>query len=226
MASARHALGLTLYTMGRFDEARAVLAETTDPSIPELGVLARCLCIQGDRRGGLALLNAARARAPQDPALPREYAYLYFLLDDAAKALAWSERCGRMAPEQIHWVRLIDYWAGSRLGRRIDNRHESRIHGVLSALEAEAPGRAAEAWALYGEARFHQGPVWSIGWLDLALDQCERYGQHHLKTRLLVRKARALAAAGKLGEASRFGKLAQEWFQRQGAWLYWAGTDQ
>jgi hypothetical protein len=103
-------------------------------------------------------------------------------------------------------------WAGMTIPRP--------AHAALALLRGIAPVDAARAQALHAEAAFHVSPAWALTWLDEALEQIERHGQHHLKARLLELKARALEANGLLGASSRFLELARETARRQGAWRY------
>lgn len=213
LSQAQHALALTLYELGRFAEARAALPEpAADPDLTLLQ--ARCLCLLGEAAAGLQL---ARALPTASPGL----AHLHFLLDDADATLA-ALAAGPAAPDdagEAPWTTLLRGWAGARRGLVPD---EGGMQRALAELRALAPALAAQGAALHAEARFHQGPCWALTWLDDALALGDGHGQHHLKARLLGLKARALAADGRLGEAGRFQRLAQDLARRQGALLYLA----
>lgn len=214
---ARYALALTLHDLGRFDAALAGLPEPgADAAITLLH--ARCLCLQGQGAAGLAL---ARTLPPSGASLAG-LAYLHYLVDDAARALdaCVAYRQAAATPLDGHWATLLACWARARLGLAVDEGAAQRAWSGLAGL---APALAAHGAALHAEARYRQGPRWALVWLDDALEQGERFGQHHLKARLLGLKAHALAAAGQLGEARRFQGLARDLAQRQGAALYLDG---
>ncbi len=226
-ARARHALALTLYTLGRFEEAKNTLVGPHDANLDPAAsspatqfLMARCLCVQGQVTTGSALAMSALDQAPADPIALLETTYLRFLLDDASATLALCRRHGeiaRSAPDGTRWVSLLDYWARARLALPTPG---GPAHAAMAGLSTSMPALAALAQAIHAEAMFHQAPAWGQVWLDLALEACERLGQHHCKTRLLVLKSRALEAAGQLREADRFHQLAHALARRQGAWLY------
>jgi hypothetical protein len=93
-------------------------------------------------------------------------------------------------------------------------------HQALARLRLLHPTLAAQAAAVLAETIYCMGPRWAPVWLDHALDQVDLFSQHHLKARLLGLKARALEAAGELGEGARFRKQAKALAERQGARLY------
>lgn len=116
---------------------------------------------------------------------------------------------------------LLTYWARARLGLTSD---ESAAQTALARLRRYGPAREARAFSLYAQARFHQAPAHARGFaltqLDAALDLNARCGLHHWEARLLHLKSQSLDAAGQLGEASRFLRLATGIAQRQSARLF------
>lgn len=227
---ARLALGSTLYAMGRFGEALANLPEPETPSeTKEAGLVAdildlraRCLWLQDDATTALSLAEAAWSIEPRVlRRLQARVAFLY-LADDPDAALAMGAHYREAANADMSrmdqaWADLFLYWAETRLGQYRDS---APAHAALALLRSSVPADAVQGEALFAEAAFHQTPAWSLAWLDEALVLGERFGQHHLKARLLALKVRALEANGLLGESSRFLKLARETAQRQGAWRY------
>lgn len=209
------ALARTLYAMGRFGEALEALpagAGEQDPATLELR--AHCLWLMGEgdaaweRVGSIVCpdpldtlrVRAAFAQFTGDPALGQEPILAY--------------RANARGPaEQGAWAALFEDWLRPQ-------GDAAAPHAALAWLRRHQPARAAEAEAVHAEARFRQAPAQALVWLDHALDQTERYGQHHLKARLLRLKALALEASGQLGAAARFMALAREVAQRQGAWRY------
>lgn len=224
---ARYALGLTLHDLGRFGEALACLDWPGTDTPPASAILqARCLCLLGRREEALALAHAAWQQESASLANLAAQAYLPFLVDDAARALPACIAYGSAARNagariDAYWSEVLAYWAHARLSLALD---EAGVHLALAGLRTLAPAQAAHGEAIQAEALFHQGPHWAAVLLDNALVQCERYGQHHIKARLLSLKARSLAATGQLGEAARFHKLARDLGQRQGATLYETGA--
>lgn len=229
---ARLALGSTLYAMGRFGETLANLPEPeTAPEANEAGLIAdildlraRCLWLQDDASAALPLAEAARSMEPRVPRRLQARVSFLYLADDPEAALAVGADY-RAAADAVDsksdqaWAALFLHWAHARLGRN-DADDPALAHAALALLRSIVPADAAQGEALYAEAVFHQSPAWSLAWLDEALVLGERFGQHHLKARLLALKVRALDANGLLGESSRFLKLARETASRQGAWRY------
>jgi len=224
------ALGLTLHAMGRFAEVLAnlpdadvrPLADVAEPTADLLDLRARCLWLQDETDAALSLAEASWSAQPRS--LRRLHARLSFLqlADDPEAVLAivpWYREAAHAALSLADqaWSALFQHWAHARLGRDGD---PAPVHAALSRLREIAPVDAARGEALHAEAAYHASTAWSLTWLDQALEQGERFGQHHLKARLLSYKARALAANGVLGESSRFLKLARETAERQGAWRY------
>ncbi len=205
-AKAGAALAETLYRMGRFDEAVACL-DAHPPAARLAGLRQRCLC----------LLDHDATGQPASASDPIDNAYLAFLNDDATACLAALPTVAADAPD---WPVVLADWARRRLGLSAD---AGRAHRALRDLRARAPVDAAHAAAIHAEAAFHDGPAWSIAWLDDALEQCEHLGEHHIKARLLRLKADAHAAAGQLADSVRFERLALDLARRQGARLYLAG---
>jgi hypothetical protein len=204
-----HALALDLYTLGRFQEALAALPQ---PHAAE----AECL---GQR---LALL--LEHRPPVGETRHRtldveEACYLGYLEN---RPLDWpaQQAVGTTAPEQA-WRALLLAWHRARSDRAVDRETLlASSHQALATLRAGHPALAAQGEAVLAETHYWLGPRWATVWLDQALDQADLYGQHHLKARLMGLKARALEAAGELGEGARFRKQARALAERQGARLY------
>jgi hypothetical protein len=237
------ALGRTLYAMGRFREALASLPEPgtlsqADEDQPDqyqpdeaeltadlLDLRARCLWLQDETADAPPPAEAAWPVRP--PALHRLRARVSMLCltDDAEAALTLGadyRNAAHVAESDSDqaWAVLFLHWARARLGRDDDPAGPAPAHAALALLRRISPVDAARAQALHAEAAFHTAPAWSLTWLDEALEQIERHGQHHLKARLLELKARALEANGQLGASSRFLTLARETARRQGAWRY------
>ncbi len=210
------ALSLTLYGLGRFPEALRTL-----PPLPLAADDAELAAAVEDlRRRSLWVLGEDSAPPPDDsaesPAASLRRAYFHFLADQPLPPddPAWR---GTAAADVHHaaWLALLAHWSRLRAGRPAP---AAAAHLALDALRRQAPAEAAHAAAVFAEAMFHLAPASSLVWLEEALEQGERYGQHHLKARLLHRKARALEAGGALREADRFLALARAWATRQGAW--------
>jgi hypothetical protein len=220
-ARAALALGRTLYAMGRF-------AEITDPK-PLVAALAQAdpglLAALDDLRRRCAWLRGEELPDQITPIAPEQRsdrAYFLYLRDEPAPlgALAEDLVTGPASVAEQCWAAILAHWARTRLGQ---HAAPAAAHSALAMLRRQAPAEAAHAAGVMAEAAFHLGPAWSLVWLDDALEQAERFGQHHLKARLLHFKARALEAAGCLGESGRFLKLARETAERQGAWRYLRG---
>ncbi|HNQ04668.1 MAG TPA: hypothetical protein PKH69_08650 [Thiobacillaceae bacterium] len=201
--TAENALALDLYSLGRFQEALAVLSpDNTSPPA-------------GNLRQRLALLRHGAIPAGVQPG-PAQAAYLAYLADQprtCVQALARTQG-GEADPA---WLTVLGVWARARLGQKSD---PGPGHQALASLRRPDSALAAQAEALHAEAAFHLGARWAVVWLDLALEQAERFGQHHMKARLLFLKAYALEAAGEPGEGARFRNLARCLAERQGAFLY------
>ncbi len=214
------ALAQTLYAMGRFDEALAALPGSDRPGDAGLTAQSRCLrahCfwLRGDT--GTALAEAERGAYPDRLALLQSQAVFRYLMDDSAspRFAEYLQAAEAGGGEHAAWAGLLADWASPENGVGV-----SRIHAALAWLRIHRPAKAAEGEAIHAEARFRRTPAEALVWLDHALEQCEKFGQHHLKARLLRRKSLALEASGQLGEAGRFLELARETAQRQGAWRY------
>lgn len=204
LMQAQFALALDLYTLGRFEEALATLPEADDRE--ETTVLRRrVLLILGHKEPGEGEIGIPLA----------ERAYLAYLKDLPESWNATGH--GDLSETNRLWFTVLETWSQARQGKPVSL---SASHRALARLRILAPTLAAQAEAVHGEAVYWLGPRWASVWLDHALDQVELFSQHHLKARLLGLKARALEAAGELGEESRFRKLAQALAARQGARLY------
>ncbi len=209
------ALARTLYAMGRFADALAALPDAdgqTDPAVLE--TRAHCLWLLGEDDAARA--DAARIAYPDRRDTLRARATFAYLADDGADATppvwAYCAAAGRQG-RHAAWAALLACW--------LQPGHDpARPHAALAWLRQHQPARAAEGEALFAEARLRQAPADALVWLEHALDQVEKYGQHHLKARLLFQKAAALEAAGQLGVAAKFQSLARETAKRQGAWRY------
>jgi len=216
-ASANLALGLTLYELGRFAEARAALpAPDDDCDLDTLAMHAACACQLASDDACPELCADPRLLAATPAALAAR-SWLCFLRDDAVAVPplchAWQSLDAGSARD---WPVIWRHWAERRQGLGGD---EPAAHTALARLRRHAPAAAVLAVAAHAEAAFHRGAAWSQVWLNEALAQCECYGQHHLKARLLWLKARALGADGQLADADRFAKLAHTLARRQGAAL-------
>jgi len=196
LTRAELALSLDLFTLGRFAEAVQVLPE--GDALPEVVAL----------RHALVLLRDETVPGPVPPGL----AYLA----DCPEAMA-SFSSSSASEAHGHLMTLCQNWARQRRGESGCLRAN---HLALARLRHLVPVWAAQGTAIHAESLFWQAPRWAGVWLDEALAQIERYGQHHLKVRMLGLKARALAAAGELRESQRFHELACAWGQRQQARLY------
>ena len=225
-ARAALALGRTLYAMGRFAEIPGQLPYAATLVQADPGLLAalddlqqRCAWLRGED------LPDAVLPVPMAPEQRGYRTYFLYLRDEPASldALAEELAAGSASLAEQAWAAILAHWARARLGQAAA---PAAAHTAVAAMRRQAPAEAAHAAGVMAEAAFHLGPAWSLVWLDDALDQVERFGQHHLKARLLHFKARALEAAGWLGEAGRFLKLARETAERQGAWRYLRGMAQ
>lgn len=196
LAHAGLALARDLFTLGRFAEAAQALPD--GDALPEIVTL----------RHTLAWLREENTPLPNSPGL----AYLA----DCPEAVA-SFSLPAASEAERHLLTLCQNWARQRRGEA-GCLHTN--HRALARLRQLAPTWAAQGAAIHAESLFWQAPRWADVWLDEALAQIERYGQHHLKVRMLGLKARALAAAGALREAQRFHALACAWGQRQQAHRY------
>jgi len=227
-ARADWAVARTLFWMGRFAESRDLLAAIhLDDLTPETNTdfnlallipaqLAWALALLGEtesaiEHGQRALAwaqnqtNSAQLTAAHD-----FLAHLHCFLDAPAATLAYTHHPSDRAT-------LLEYWALSRLGQPTD---ETAAQTALARLRRSEPAGEARAFSLYAQAQFHQAPAHALTHLDAALDLNARFGLHHWEARLLHLKSRSLDAAGQLGEASRFLRLAQETAQRQCARLF------
>lgn len=222
-ARAALALGRTLYAMGRFPEVPDRLPKAAALALADPVLLAaledlqrRCAWLRGEELPDPVLAS------PMAPEQRRHRAYFLYLRDEPATlaALAQDLAANSASEAEQAWAAILAHWARARLGQAAV---PADAHAALATLRRQAPAEAAHAACIIAEAAFHLGPVWSLVWLDDALAQAERFGQHHLKARLLHFKAHALEAAGRLGEAGRFLKLARETAKRQGAWRYLRG---
>lgn len=198
---AENALALDLYTLGRFPEALAALSATN--SSPQAQAL----------RHRARLLMDGPAAVPEAGADPMESSYLAYLGDQARPA---TELAGFSGTDRL-WHTVLEVWARAGQGHPVCL---TRSHRALAGLRRLTPALAAQAEAVFAETVFCLGPRWAPVWLDHALDQVDLFSQHHLKARLLGLKARALEAAGELGEGARFRKQARALAERQGARLY------
>jgi len=197
---AQHALALDLYTLGRFGEALRALPGAVDFLGRRLGVLLDQPLPHGQEDGGTC--------TAEEP-------YLAYLKDNPRD---WpSTEPFDMQEEERLWAAVLRVWSLARRGLRLSLRDS---HRALARLRHLHPTLAAQAEAVYAETVFCLGPRWAAVWLDHALDQVDLFSQHHLKARLLGLKARALEAAGELGEGARFRKQARALAERQGARLY------
>ncbi|KAF0103227.1 MAG: hypothetical protein FD187_459 [bacterium] len=215
------ALSLTLYGLGRFPEALRNLSpdlflEEDDAELAAAvdDLRRRCLWWMGEDIAPPP--DVSPPGCPPAPAALLRRAYFHFLSDRPLppEDTAWQ---AALAADDFHgaWLTLLVYWSRLRVGQPAS---ATDAHAALAALRRQAPAEAAHAAAVYAEAAFHLAPALSLVWLEEALEQGERFGQHHLKVRLLHLKARALEAGGALREADRFLALAREWAARQGAW--------
>jgi hypothetical protein len=216
------ALAQTLYAMGRFGEALAALPEAGGQGLGALladglDLHARCLWLREEADASLA--EAFRVSYPDRLDTLRAHAFFHFLRDDPEGGRTairdYLEAAGAAGGEHAAWSNLLADWA-----RPQDTAGLARAQAGLARLRARWPAKAAEGEAIHAEARFREAPAHALVWLEHALEQAERYAQHHLKARLLHRKAMALEAAGQLAEGGRFLKLARETARRQGAWRY------
>ncbi len=197
---ARHALALDLYALGRFEEARAALPETAD-------FLRRRLCV---------LMDQPPPDGGEGGGMPTaEERYLAYLRDTPRHGPA-TESSDMEEVERL-WATVLRTWSLARGGLGVSLQDS---HRALARLRGLHPSLAAQAEAVFAETVYCLGPRWAPVWLDHALDQVDRFSQHHLKARLLGLKARALEAAGELGEGTRFRKQARALVERQGARLY------
>lgn len=188
---AEWAVGSTLFWMGRFAAARARL-----PAWPEAErYLAWALALSGEAEAAVALSRDAM---------------LYFFLDQPAACLAWAATPAE--PLEAAHTRLLSHWAHSRQGEATD---AAAAQAALASLRRLSPCDEARGLAIHALAAFAQHPVYALPHLDHALDQCARFGLHHLDARLLGAKANALAAAGFLRDADRFEQAAREAERRQ-----------
>lgn len=206
LAQARFALALELYTLGRFREALAALPQADDTTAA--AKLRRRLYL-------LVGIPETKAEEEEGEIVTAELAYLSYLQDRTVPSpdSDWD------APDKpgTLWLTVLKGWS---LARRGQASGLMASHRAVAGLRSLAPALCAQAEAIHAEAVFWLGPRWAPVWLDHALDQAELYSQHHIRTRLLALKARALDAAGELGEGARFRKLALALAQRQEARLY------
>ena len=190
--TAQTALAQDLAALGRFTEARAALCPGCDPALA-----TRLYWLTGGETAPAAFF---------DPDEAADFAYL----TDTPHPFPAS------LPD-TPWNAVLAYWHACRCGQ---TPAEAAAHHALATLRRLQPPAAAEAEAIFAEARYCIAPGWSVVWLDHALVLIDAYGQHHLKARLLGVKALALRAAGELGESARFLKLARQLAERQGAAAY------
>lgn len=216
------ALAQTLYIMGRFQAALAAVPDANAPVAGAWRIQARTLrawslWLLDDTDAAQAAWQAMNdADAPVAARVRAECLYLTEAAESNPQTMADYQRgVEGQAGAHAAWARVLaDWWHPAR-GPAL-----SRLHGALGWLQRHAPAGSARAAAVFAEARFREAPAHALVWLDAALDQVERYGQHDLKARLLHKKVLALEAAGQLAEAGRFLTVARETAQRQGAWRY------
>jgi len=239
-ARADWALAHTLFWRGRFAESHALLASIQiDAITPEAGAEARlellipaqmswALILLGETDIALAQAENALRWARQHPAASHfalacgYQALLHCFLDAPLATLEWSRQARAAAAERaptnlIPHTHLLEYWALSRLGQPT---HEAGAQIALAALRRLGRAEEARGFSIYAQGLFHQTPSLACTQLDAALDLNARCGLHHWEAHLLHLKSRSLDAAGQLGEASRFERLAKETAQHQGAWLF------
>ncbi|MCP5278783.1 MAG: hypothetical protein H6935_10550 [Thiobacillus sp.] len=207
LRQAQHALALDLYTLGRFTEAQAALPEAEEDE----GITAL------ERRLYLLLRSPAAAAIHAVPLPGLEPRYLAYVADRAQDWPAAAPR-GPTEPDRL-FSSLLDAWSQARGGHPISLAVHQR---ALARLRCLHPSLCVQGEAVLAEALYWLGPRWATVWLDHALDQVDLFSQHHLKARLMGLKARALDAAGELGEGARFRKQARALAERQGARLYLA----
>lgn len=199
LALAGQAHALDLYCLGRFREALAAARPAQADTLA-----TRCLLMLGE-------ISLAQALAASSS--PHERVLLAYLGDDPPVC---AKACDEASIVQADVIQT-DQCTVLRAWAEPDPSHLGAAQRVIARQRQHAPALAAASEAAFAEAQWHRAPRWSVVWLDYALDQCERYSQHTLKARLLMRKSLALDAAGELGEAARFLKLAQALQQRQRA---------
>lgn len=203
---AQHALALDLYALGRFAEALAALPETADDGCVSEILRHRLNLILGHEE-----LELASARK-----IPKaETHYCAYLLSRPLDEPG-SEAMPQDETESL-WSSMLHTWSLALRGHAVSL---AASHQALARLRMLHPTLAAQAEALFAETVYWLGPRWAPVWLDHALDLVDRFSQHHLKARLMGLKARALEAAGELGEGARFRKQARALAERQGAQLY------
>lgn len=202
---AAEALALDLFTLARWHACLEVLPQAGD------GALAHVLMqrVQG-------LLHAPAPVAVVAPSL--ECALLDYLLNRVPAAHVGATLAGA-APDDAPLAELLGQWRRMRQGAGADI---GAAHRVVAAWRGQAPAPAVLGEAVLAEIIYLLAPRWAGVWLEHALDQVERYSQHYLKLRLLVRVAQARAAAGELAESARRERQTQALAQRLGAEGYWA----
>ncbi len=214
------ALAETLIAMGRHGEALAALPGDDEPHPAGLAAPLRfcracCLAWSDVEEEAHACLEAAVrswTRPIDGLAARARFAFLANSPDPQA-GLAYLQAALDLqeAPHLAH-ARLLADWA------QPGTVAPGELHQSLAWLRRHAPAKAAEAETCYAEARLRQTPAEALVWLDLALEQVERFGVHGLKPRLLYRKSQSLEAGGQLRDASRFLELAHTTARRLGAW--------
>lgn len=237
------AVAHTQFWRGHLAEARALLSAIRPEVICPLSdaafkhvdlellitaQLGWTLALQGDEPAARAQFEIVRAwtavmSAPMNRAfachalamLNCYYNVPVSVLDWSRQARSAATECGQTALACS--ASLLEYWALSHLGRSVD---EADAQGALAILRRLGPAHEARAFSLYAQAMFHQMPALALTQLDAALALNAGCGLHHWEARLLRMKSHSLDAAGQLGEATRFHKLAQETAHRQGARLF------
>ncbi len=237
------AVAHTLFWRGRLAEAQALLSAIrlevicpeSDAAFKHVDLellikaqLGWTLALQGDEQAARAQFEIVRAwTTPMSAPMNRAFAChalgmvnCYYdtplpVLDWSRQARSAAAECGQTALACS--ASLLEYWALSHLGLAAD---EADAQGALSILRRLGPALEARAFSLYAQAMFHQMPALALTQLDAALDLNASCGLHHWEARLLRMKSHSLDAAGQLGEATRFYKLAQETAHRQGARLF------
>ncbi len=221
------ALAQTLYAMGRFGEAQAALPKDEAHadaclSAEALQLHACCHALQDETDEALALAEMAQTTWPNRlEALHAQIQFL-FLIDVREAGYAVGQKylqAARLGDTEEHgaWAVLMAQWSQSTPPGRVD---PVKAHTALSWLRAHAPVKAAIGEAIHAETCFRHTPAEALVWLEHALDLADKFGQHHLKARLLHLKSRSLDAAGRLAEAGRFLDLARDTARHQGAWRY------
>ena len=221
---------------GAIRDLRGLVAHQHPPTTSASLLLASLLSQRGDRAGGLGVLDAALAAAPDDIALLSAAAQLCEAAPDdaalAARALAFHRRATLAAPQDLALWRS---WAAFHVRRRelaqaeavlraaLDDRHvdnEAATLALITFLDEQRSAAAAEAATLAAIAAHPDTPSLRLRLAELYDDGGQRDEAERSLRELAGRdptSPSALAAQDRLAErafADGHADVAQAWLAK------------